>query len=160
MKEFIEGLLVSLVLVISLFIVLAVFTAVANADSSTVVKDTITQTAIAQGLDPAVALAIAEVESNFNPKATGKAGEIGLFQLHPRYIKDASYSVEKNVELGVQNLLYWQKRCPTKKNKTFVNCYNRGYRPVVNPKTTPYYRKFIRAYLKHSQSAPSVASVR
>lgn len=136
------------------FLTLFLIGIVANAD----IKETIIHAAIEQGLDPAVALAIAEVESTFNPKATGKAGEVGLFQLHPRFFKNPSYEVDANVKQGVQHLLYWQKRCPTKKSKTWVNCYNRGYRSVVNPKTTPYYRKFIKAYQKHS--VPSVATIR
>jgi hypothetical protein len=122
------------------------------------IKDTVQKVAAKYNIDPNVVLAIIEIESSFNPKATGSIGEIGLMQLHPKYFPNAKYEIEANIEVGVQHLLYWKKRCPTKKNKTYVNCYNRGYRPVVNPKTTPYYRKFIRAYHKHS-APPLVASV-
>ena len=39
---------------------------------------------LAYDLPPELLLAVAEVESRFNPRARGKAGEIGVWQLHPR----------------------------------------------------------------------------
>lgn len=122
------------------------------------VQSTITQTAIENGIDPNLALAVAEVESGLNPKAKGKAGEIGLFQLHPRFFPNASFNVKKNSELGIRHLIYWQEHCPTKTKLTWINCFNRGTKPVVNPKTTPYYKKFIKAYRR--RTLPAVASVR
>lgn len=50
-------------------------------------------TASAYGVDPALAVAVAEAESSFNPGAVGGAGEIGLFQLMP----------DTAAELGVTN---------------------------------------------------------
>ena len=35
------------------------------------------------GLNPKIAMAVAETESKFNINATGLAGEVGLFQLNP-----------------------------------------------------------------------------
>lgn len=122
----------------------------ANAD----VKSVITRAAFDNGLDPAVALAVAEVESSFNPKSTGKAGEVGLFQLHPKYHNDASYNINKNSRDGVKTLLYWKKHCPYQDEMTYVLCFNRGWRPVVNPKTAPYYKKFIQSYRKHVSPQP------
>jgi soluble lytic murein transglycosylase-like protein len=50
---------------------------------ATSLQTLITQEAIAQGVPPAIALAVAQQESSFNPNARGAAGEIGLFQLMP-----------------------------------------------------------------------------
>lgn len=120
-------------------------------------KSLIAHEAVNQGLDPAVALAVAEVESSFNPRATGKAGEVGLFQLHPMFHKNPSYDVNKNIQGGVSHLLYWQKNCPMQKNKTWVNCYNAGKRFFRSPHTAPYFRKFNRAYHKYSNPSLAVA---
>lgn len=140
-------------LTIAVIMILAVSN-VARADTN-VYKSLIAHEASMQGLDPAVALAVAEVESNFDPKATGKAGEVGLFQLHPMFHKNPSYDVNKNVSAGIKHLMYWAKHCPTKKDMTYVLCFNRGTRPTVNPKTAPYYIKFIRQYKKHAPPTTS-----
>jgi soluble lytic murein transglycosylase-like protein len=47
------------------------------------IQNQITQQALALGVPPSIALAVAQQESSFNPNARGAAGEIGLFQLMP-----------------------------------------------------------------------------
>jgi soluble lytic murein transglycosylase-like protein len=47
------------------------------------ITDQITQTAQAEGVDPALALEVAIAESNLNPNAVSPAGAIGVFQLMP-----------------------------------------------------------------------------
>jgi|GEM_PF-5639598 len=47
------------------------------------IQNQISQEALAQGVPPSIALAVAQKESSFNPNAVGAAGEIGLFQLMP-----------------------------------------------------------------------------
>jgi len=118
------------------------------------VKKVIVEEAVALGFDPALALAVAEIESSFNPKAVGSQGEIGLFQLHPRYFKNAPVEPRANARLGIKHLLYWEKRCSYKSNKKFVLCYNRGMAPVVSPKTAPYYKKVMRSYRGHLSQRP------
>ncbi|WP_431311115.1 transglycosylase SLT domain-containing protein [Methylobacterium nigriterrae] len=46
--------------------------------------DMITQEAIRQGLPPAVADAVAQVETAYNPNAIGGVGEVGLMQVRPQ----------------------------------------------------------------------------
>lgn len=48
-------------------------------------KEDIARVAYDMGEDPLLLQAIAKVESSFNPKARGKIGEIGLFQIRPEY---------------------------------------------------------------------------
>lgn len=118
--------------------------------STITITKAITSAAIEQGFDPALALAVAEVESGLRPNATGKAGEVGLFQLHPRFFKNAPYEVKANADLGVKHLLFWQRNCPSKQSNTFVNCFNAGKRAFRFPKRTPYYKKVISAYAKRT----------
>lgn len=60
---------------------------------ATSIQNLIAQEAANQGVPPAIALAVAQQESSFNPNARGAAGEIGLFQLMPATA----------ASLGVQN---------------------------------------------------------
>ncbi|WP_425277528.1 transglycosylase SLT domain-containing protein [Methylobacterium nodulans] len=46
--------------------------------------DMLTQEAIRQGLPPAVADAVAQVETAYNPNAIGGVGEVGLMQVRPQ----------------------------------------------------------------------------
>jgi hypothetical protein len=41
-------------------------------------------------------------ESGWNPNATGLAGEMGWFQVHPRYHRDATYDPAGNVAAAVR----------------------------------------------------------
>jgi soluble lytic murein transglycosylase-like protein len=62
----------------------------------------------AMGVDPDLALAIAEKESNFNPKARGSKGEIGLFQLMPSTAAGMGIDPNdpaQNIKGGLQYLL-------------------------------------------------------
>jgi hypothetical protein len=52
--------------------------AVASAVQSAIVAE-----ALRQGVDPSIALAVANRESGFNQSAVGRAGELGIFQLMP-----------------------------------------------------------------------------
>jgi hypothetical protein len=46
--------------------------------------------------------AVSYCESNWNPNATGAAGERGWFQIHPRYHPDATYDPAGNVAAAVR----------------------------------------------------------
>src|ERR1035437_4250656 len=47
------------------------------------IQDQITATATAYGVDPSLALQVAQRESGLNQSAVGTSGEIGVFQLMP-----------------------------------------------------------------------------
>jgi soluble lytic murein transglycosylase-like protein len=97
-------------------------------------------------IDPNLVMAIIEVESDFNPKATGLQGEVGLMQLHPRYFPRARYDIKNNIKIGIKHLAYMRKHCPYKRNHTWVVCYNRGFKKLDYPHKTSYYKKVMTAY--------------
>jgi soluble lytic murein transglycosylase-like protein len=72
------------------------------------IKQMITAAAVQKGLDPGLALAVAETESSFNPNAKSGVGAMGLFQLMPKTA--ASYGVSnafdpaQNINAGVSML--------------------------------------------------------
>jgi soluble lytic murein transglycosylase-like protein len=97
-------------------------------------------------IDPRLVMAVIEVESNFNHKAVGPQGEIGLMQLHPRYFPTAQFNISHNVRVGVKHLAFMRKNCPHKKHKTWLICYNRGFKKTKNPYNNSYYKKVMKAY--------------
>ncbi len=68
----------------------------------------ISSTAISQGVDPALALAVANQESGFNPLAVSPKGAAGVFQLMPATAASLgvsdSFDVTQNINGGVSLL--------------------------------------------------------
>ena len=102
------------------------------------------------GIEPKVALAVAAIESSFNPNAVGGAGEIGLFQIMPdlgqkrgftrRQLKDPAV----NVFVGLSMLAEAKDNCPHKRGITYLICYNYGARnakKVKHPTLFPYVKR-------------------
>lgn len=75
-------------------------------------------------IDPDLFAALIKIESEFNPLTTGKAGEIGLGQLHPKYILALLYDPEINLELSARELATWR----IKFGKDALAAYNAGYK--------------------------------
>lgn len=79
--------------------------------------DTVTKivrTAEFHGVDPALAVAVAQVESGINQNARGSSGEIGIFQLMPstaRYLGVDPYDEDQNIEGGVRYLKEMLRVC-------------------------------------------------
>ena len=95
-----------------------------------------------QHFDPAIAVAVATVESNLDQNAVGSKGEIGLFQILPSTYPGANlFDLETNIRLGIEHLKYWKRACPTVEGISFVNCYNSGFRRPKYPFLRPYVRK-------------------
>lgn len=85
-------------------------------------------------VDLPIALAVAETESQFNEDAVGTHGELGIFQLLPKYHE--SHSVDD----GVRYLALIEKKCRPRYGDNWVLCYNRGPNaPALNsPETFDY----------------------
>lgn len=71
------------------------------------IQSQITQVAIANGVDPNLAIAVATRESGLNPNAVSGKGAIGLFQLMPSTAAGLNvnpYDVGQNIEGGITYL--------------------------------------------------------
>ena len=67
----------------------------------------IVDAALARGVDPAIALAVAQRESNFNQGAIGSSGEVGIFQLMPATAAGLGinpYDLSSNIQGGINYL--------------------------------------------------------
>ena len=68
----------------------------------------IVATATQYGVDPTLALAVAQHESDFNPNALGSSGDAGIFQLLPSTAADLGvtdvWDPVQNIQAGVQYL--------------------------------------------------------
>lgn len=129
-------------------LILLLISGAVYADPVTPVKQIIIEEAQKQGLDPSIALAIADVESHTSTKAIGGIGELGLFQIRPEFVAIPAYMLfdaRTNARLGIQQLIYWRSHCPTNKNLDWIGCFNQGHRNPKFPKELPYYKKVMRS---------------
>lgn len=132
-----------------LLIILAGILALSIAIAATAradIKAAIIEEAQAQGVDPVLALAVAQVESNFDPNAVGSLGEVGLYQLRPEFFDIEHGDVKGNIEQGVANLKRVQALCQPKYGDAFYICHNYGpNRKLVAPRKVPYFQKVEKA---------------
>lgn len=113
----------------------------------TSVKAQIVTAAQKYGQDPVELLAIAAIESSYNPRAIGALGEIGLFQLRPQFYNiKLGDSIEKQVKEAGKLLTEVKFKC---KNK-YIQCWNMGITKTkkLKLKVTAYERKFQNAKSK------------
>jgi soluble lytic murein transglycosylase-like protein len=71
------------------------------------VQSTITAAAAKYGVDPSLALAVAQQESGFNPSAVSSAGAVGVMQLMPATAAQFGadpYDPAQNIDAGVHYL--------------------------------------------------------
>jgi len=111
------------------------------------------------GVNPELAISVAQIESNFNSNAVGQAKEVGLFQLKPEYVKEYSrkqlFDPRINIKVGVQRLAETQKNCLHKQNNDFLVCWNYGYsnaKRVKHPSLFPYVKRVTLAMKNYGQN--------
>jgi soluble lytic murein transglycosylase-like protein len=99
------------------------------------------------GVDQKVALAVAEQESHYNPRAIGPVGELGIYQLRPefnrKFTKKQLLTPEINIALGVYKLKMVKKTCVHKKDIEWLICFNAGdsgAKKIKYPSRFPYVR--------------------
>ena len=85
-------------------LLLTVLSIPVSAESIDTVKQTIVKHSVEMGVDPAVMLSLAKVESSFRQNAVGASGTIGVFQLMPATAKNMGYNpyvLEENIKAGI-----------------------------------------------------------
>jgi hypothetical protein len=121
------------------------------------IKQHIVDSAIKNQIDPNLALAIAEVESRFNPNAVGRYGELGVFQLRPEFHRVAKGQTLHNINVATKYLAKLREDCKAYGDAFYV-CFNYGTaRKLKHPRQFPYYRR-VQAVLNKNRSITSVAS--
>lgn len=115
----------------------------------------ITYYSLQYGIDPKVALSVAQIESRFNPNAIGSTFDIGVFQLNPKsfpkYTQKQLLDPKINIELGIKYLAKMQKECKHKEDINWLTCYNMGAKKAKTiryPNLFPYIKKVKLAMLK------------
>ena len=112
----------------------------------------IRKAAAKHGVPVKIAKAVVEVESNFNPRARGSAGEVGLMQIKPatargigyRGSTKALYDPETNLEWGMKYLAGAHERAGGDLCGTILR-YNAGhYAKRMNPISRRYCTKVKR----------------
>ena len=96
------------------------------------------------GLDPDLLVAIAKVESDFNPKAVGRShGEVGLFQLHPKFFPLASFDPKANAIRAAEYLAWIKKNCKNCGSFWYYK-YNTGPNvTIADPEKLKYVQKVL-----------------
>ena len=98
------------------------------------------------GIDPKLAVAIAQTESNLDPCKIGDLGEYGLFQLRPEFHKTKLCDVDNHIETAVKYLVYVRKRCLKRYGDAWFICFNTGpnrKHVIKEPKQFRYYIKVM-----------------
>ena len=108
----------------------------------------ITMYSIQYGIPPEISLAVAAVESQFNPNAIGVTNDLGVFQLRPQsfptYTKKQLLNPIINIQLGIKYLAKVKKECKYKDNLDWLTCYNMGPRRakmIKHPSLNKYVKK-------------------
>lgn len=91
---------------------------------STLYKEAI-KAANKEQLNPLLVFAVIKIESNWNQKAVGTQGELGLMQIHPKWHSGATTNPKLNLAIGSRFLKKTVVKCgPVVKNG--LKCYNGG----------------------------------
>lgn len=121
------------------------------------IKQIIIDEANKQGVDPQLALAVAQHESGFNPNAKGDGGKsFGLFQIyttaHPDY--KGGFDPRENARYGIKFL----KGLLAKYNgdiRTALRAYNGGAGGINLPQTAKYADTVLGIYSKNTGASPT-----
>ncbi len=159
MNTFINDLCYMVLVYFILFILSMVVITAANAQSVSEIESVITRAALENGVSPDLALAIAEVESQFNPKAVGSMGEIGIFQLRPEFHAVVAGNIEHNADVATKYLAKLSRQCRRYGDAYFV-CFNYGpnNQRLRSPELSAYYRKVKAAQRRRQRTVNVVAT--
>ncbi len=123
------------VTILSLLILSVVPAVSATVDN---VKKAIITQSLAMGVEPAIMLSIAKMESGFRQEARGTSGNVGVFQLYPATAKSMgynAYNLEENIKAGITYYKNMYKRFDSM--EMAVAAYNCGPDAVKRAKGVP-----------------------
>lgn len=121
----------------------------AEACDKSCIKSKAIRIAKSRNVDPVLVLAIIEVESNYNVRAKGKYGEVGLLQLHPKFFPNARYDIDHNLQLGIGYIAKLKQHCSSRDHSLYFVRYNVGpNKTVKNLFKTRYAKKVLAAYAR------------
>jgi soluble lytic murein transglycosylase-like protein len=111
----------------------------------------------AAGVPVKLALAVVQVESNFNPRARGQAGEVGLMQIRPATARaigykgtiDALYNPDTNLAWGMKYLAEARRRGGGTVCGTILK-YNAGHYAKRMTETSARYCGKVKLILRKS----------
>lgn len=104
------------------------------------IKAMIVTQAVELGIDPALALSIAKVESNFRQEARSKMGAVGIYQLMPSTAKKIGvnpYTIQGNIKGGLKYYLMMYKMFGS--TELALAAYNAGPANVKKFNAVPPY---------------------
>ena len=162
--------LITLVRVVTATMLVIPFTAKANQMTESYSKHEIKQMIIAEAnrstrVRPELALAVAQVESAFNPNAVSSKGAIGIMQIMPRtglkvfgVPKKELFKPEVNIQIGIQFLDSLLERYRGREDLALSH-YNGGSRVGAwpNSRVIPYTRTYVSKVLSLAESQDSNA---
>jgi hypothetical protein len=127
------------------------------------IKDLIIAEARRQGVDPALALAVAQTESAFEWWQIGDKGQaVGVFQLHPAAAQEvgispqARYDVPTNIRGGIA---YLKNRITREGEESRgISAYNQGIGMRGGQLSNPKYVALVRQYQRQHQQQPGLFS--
>lgn len=134
----------------------------ANQPTTQEIKDYIVERANFYGVDPKQALALAGVESSYNPNAVSKTGAAGIFQLFPDASKDAGFDYQKvksdwktNVNAGIS---YYKQKLGEAGGSVpmALGYYNQGKGAFTKQLKTGELKPEVKKYITHPAFAEFV----
>lgn len=111
--------------------------------------------ALQGGIDPHLALAIAQTESQLDQSKIGALKEVGTFQVRPEYSTKNLHNLKENIKEGIRILKSAQKSCKHKEAMQWIVCYNAGNTGgsrLKHPQLFPYYVKVMGKYKEMKQT--------
>jgi len=126
-----------------------------NATGKSSIHSLVGKHARAAGVPVGLALAVVQVESNFNPRARGGAGEVGLMQIKPATARaigykgslKALYNPDTNLTWGMKYLAEAQRRGGGTVCGTILK-YNAGHYAKRMNKTSSHYCRKVKSILR------------
>jgi hypothetical protein len=123
-----------------------------KATGSVDIVNKIRSAAVRHGVDPELAVAIARVESNLNPKAKGASNEHGLFQLHPKFHLPYVDDLDSHIDAALGYLVRVQLMCGERFGSASFVCFNHGPNTNIKEPTRTQYYKRVTAELQRMRN--------